>query len=143
MDSTMIFIWIALIIVFLIIEIATVGLATIWFAGGAVVALLVGLIGGPIWLQVLLFFVVSVLLLVFTRPWAVKYITPHKTKTNYESAVGKTVRVTEKIDNVAVTGTVLMGGQEWTARSERDDVTFEVDSLPRVMAVSGVKLIVR
>ena len=143
MESTMIFIWIALIIVFLIIEIATVGLATIWFAGGAVVALFAGLIGAPIWLQVLLFFVVSVLLLIFTRPWAMKYIAPHKTKTNYESAVGKTVRVTEKIDNVAGTGTVILGGQEWTARSERDDVTFEVDSLPRVMAVSGVKLIVR
>lgn len=143
MSQIMIFIWIALIIICLIVEIATVGLTTIWFAGGALVAILAGIIGAPIWLQIFLFFVVSVLLLIFTRPWALKYITPHKVKTNYEDAIGKKVKVTARIDNAAGTGTVILNGQEWTARSEQDDVTFEVDSMPEVVKVSGVKLIVR
>lgn len=143
MSQIMIFIWIALIIICLIVEIATVGLTTIWFAGGALVAILAGIIGAPIWLQILLFFGVSVLLLIFTRPWALKYITPHKVKTNYEDAIGKKVKVTARIDNAAGTGTVILNGQEWTARSEQDDVTFEVDSMPEVVKVSGVKLIVR
>ncbi|MGN0343213.1 MAG: NfeD family protein [Roseburia sp.] len=143
MDQIMIFIWIALIIVFLVIEIATVGLTTIWFAGGSLIALLAGIIGAPLWLQIVLFFAVSVLLLIFTRPWALKYITPHKIKTNYEDAIGKKVKVTARIDNAAGTGTVILNGQEWTARSEQDDVTFEVESMPEVVKVSGVKLIVR
>lgn len=143
MDQIMILFWIIVMIACLIIEIATVGLTTIWFAGGSLIALLAGIIGAPIWLQVILFFAVSVLLLIFTRPWALKYLKPHKTRTNYEEAIGKKVRVTAKIDNVAGTGTVVLNGQEWTARSEQDDVTFDVDSMPEVVKVSGVKLIVR
>ena len=69
----MIIFWLALFVILLIIEIITVGLATIWFAGGSMAALIVAAVGGPVWLQVILFFVVSFVLLFFTRPWAVKY----------------------------------------------------------------------
>ena len=78
-------IWIALIIIFAVVEIITVGLTSIWFAGGALVALLVDAAGlGPVW-QFAVFVVVSVILLVFTRPWALKYMKPRLVKTNYEA----------------------------------------------------------
>ena len=71
----MIIFWLALFVILLIIEIITVGLTTIWFAGGSMAALIVAAVGGPVWLQVILFLVVSFVLLFFTRPWAVKYLT--------------------------------------------------------------------
>ena len=70
----MIIFWLALFVILLIIEIITVGLTTIWFAGGSMAALIVAAVGGPVWLQVILFLVVSFVLLFFTRPWAVKYL---------------------------------------------------------------------
>ena len=130
----MIIFWLALFVILLIIEIITVGLTTIWFAGGSMAALIVAAVGGPVWLQVMLF---------FTRPWAVKYLNPHKTLTNYEDAIGKTVRVTMKIDNIEETGTAVLNGQEWTARSNDDAVTIEADTTAEVVAISGVKLIVK
>ena len=133
----MIIFWLALFVILLIIEIITVGLATIWFAGGSMAALIVAAVGGPVWLQV------SFILLFFTRPWAVKYLNPHKTRTNYEDAIGKTVRVTMKIDNIEETGTAVLNGQEWTARSNDDAVTIEADTTAEVVAISGVKLIVK
>lgn len=139
----MIILWIAFIVVFLIAEMITVGLTTIWFAGGALVALIATALGAPIWLQCALFLVVSVLLLLFTRPFVKKYINPHKEKTNYEGAIGKTVRITERVDNIAETGTAVLNGQEWCARSADDGVTLEADTTAEVVAVSGVKLIVK
>ena len=149
-EQEMIIFWLALFVILLIIEIITVGLevgtmalTTIWFAGGSMAALIVAAVGGPVWLQVILFFAVSFILLFFTRPWAVKYLNPHKTRTNYEDAIGKTVRVTMKIDNIEETGTAVLNGQEWTARSNDDAVTIEADTTAEVVAVSGVKLIVK
>ena len=104
---------------------------------------IVAAVGGPVWLQVILFLVVSFVLLFFTRPWAVKYLNPHKTRTNYEDAIGKTVRVTMKIDNIEETGTAVLNGQEWMARSNDDAVTIEADTTAEVVAISGVKLIVK
>ena len=103
--------WIGLIILFLIVEIITVGLTSIWFAGGALAAVIAERAGGPIWLQVVLFFAVSFVLLYFTRPWAMKFVKPKNVKTNYEEVEGKTVRVTRRVDNIAGTGTVVAGTQ--------------------------------
>ena len=139
----MVIVWIALIVVFLVIEIATVGLTTIWFAGGSLAALIATALGAPYWLQVVLFIAVSLVLLFFTRPWAVKYLNPHKVHTNYEDAIGKTVRITERIDNIKETGTAVLNGQEWTARSAKDEVTFEAGITAEVVAIEGVKLIVK
>ena len=134
-------IWIALIIIFAVVEIITVGLTSIWFAGGAVVALLVDAAGlGPVW-QFAAFVIVSVILLVFTRPWALKYMKPRLVKTNYEAAVDKNVCLTEAVDNIKGTGTAVLNGQEWTARSA-DDTVIPAGSLVVVDAVSGVKLLV-
>ncbi len=133
--------WIGLIIAFLIIEIITVGLTTIWFAGGGLAALIVYGLGLNTFWQVIVFFAVSFLLLYFTRPWAIKFINPHRIKTNYEEAAGQTVKVTETVDNRAGTGTAVLNGQEWTARSADDAVCFPADTIARVVEVTGVKLI--
>ena len=139
----MVYIWLGLIILFLIIEIITVGLTTIWFAGGALVALLAGCLGLGTAGQVILFLVISFVLLLFTRPVAVKYINPHRTRTNYEEAIGQELRVIETIDNRMGTGKVLLNGIEWTARSEKEDTVIPADAIVTVVAVSGVKLIVK
>lgn len=142
MEKEMIF-WLGLLVVFLIVEAATVGLTSIWLAGGALAALLLSFSGlGFLW-QAVLFFAVSFLLLVFTRPLAVKYLNPHKEKTNYESLIGEVVKVTETVDNYAQTGTAVARGLDWTARSEDDNRKIEKGSLAEVVSVSGVKLILK
>lgn len=135
-------VWLILIIVFLILEIATVGLTSIWFAGGALAALILNLLGaGPVW-QIAVFFIVSAVLLIFTRPFAQKYINSNRTKTNYEEVIGKLVKVTEKIDNMNETGTAVVNGQEWTARAKNPQDIIEASSIVRVVEIKGVKLIV-
>lgn len=135
-------IWLALIIIFLLIEIATVGLTSIWMAGGALVAFLLNLFDvGIVW-QILAFFAVSLVLMVFTRPFAKKFINSNRTKTNYEEIIGKTVKVIEKIDNMNEQGAASVNGQEWTARAKNPTETFEVDDMVKVVDIMGVKLIV-
>ncbi len=138
-----ILIWLGLLIIFLVIEAATVSLVSIWMAGGALVALLFGLAGLDIWWQVGAFFVVSFVLLVFTRPFAEKYINSHHEKTNYEGIIGKVVRITETVDNLQGTGTAVANGLEWTTRTERDGEILNPGDLAKVVNISGVKLIVK
>ena len=89
------------------------------------------------------FLVVSFTMLVFTRPFVVKYINSHHEKTNYEGIIGKVVRITEKVDNLQQTGTAVVNGLEWTTRAERDDVILDPGDLAKVVNISGVKLIVK
>lgn len=133
--------WLGLMIVFLIIEAVTVGLATIWFAVGALAAVAAAALGGGIAVQMALFFLVSLTLLIFTRPIAVKYFNGNKIRTNYEDALDKTVRITERVDNIAGTGKAQLNGQEWTARMKSDDMALDRDALAKVAAIEGVKLI--
>ena len=136
-------IWIALIIIFAVVEIITVGLTSIWFAGGAGGALLVDAAGlGPVW-QFAAFVIVSVILLVFTRPFAMRFINTRRLKTNYEGIIGKTIRISQKVDNIGQTGMAVVNGTEWTVRSEQDDVILEPGTLAKVVNISGVKLIVK
>ncbi len=134
--------WLVLLILCIVIEIATLGLASIWFAGGAVPAMIVAAIGGPLWLQILLFFVVSLLLLFFTRPVAVKYFNKDRIKTNAESLVGRTAIVISDICNLEGIGQVTVSGQEWSARSVKDGVLIPTGTVVIVRAINGVKLIV-
>lgn len=133
--------WLVLLAVLLIIEIATLGLTTIWFAGGALVALLVGIAGGPFWLQITVFLVVSVLLLIFTRPLAMKYMNKNSSKTNVDSIPGECGVVVRRIDNLQAQGQVMVKGMEWSARS-KDGAVIEEGKVVKVLAVEGVKLIV-
>ena len=107
-------VWLALFVIFLIIELATVGLTSIWLAGGALVALLLQMAGAGLVWQIGSFIVVSFLLLYFTRPFAVKYVNAHHEKTNYERAVGKTIKITERVDDLAQTGKGILDGTDGT-----------------------------
>lgn len=134
-------IWIGILILFLVIEAITVGLTTIWFAVGALAAALAGMLGIGVIGQIVLFFGVSLALLIFTRPIALRYFTPRQIRTNYEDAVGKTVKITVRVHNINGTGTAVLNGQEWTARSKDDRIALEEGTLAEVVAVEGVKLI--
>ncbi|MBM6853002.1 NfeD family protein [Mediterraneibacter glycyrrhizinilyticus] len=136
-------VWLGLMVLFIVVEIATVGLTAIWLAGGALGALIVSAAGlGPGW-QIAAFIIVSLLLLVFTRPFAKKYINAHHVKTNYEELIGEVVKVTETVDNLEQTGSAVARGMEWTARSEDNGEKLPEGSLAQVVAVSGVKLILK
>ena len=135
--------WLAVLIVLLLVEIATLGLTTIWFAGGALVACVAALLHASIWVQIVLFLVVSVLLLLFTRPVAVRYMNKNRTKTNVDSMAGKEAVVTEEIDNLKAQGVVQVNGLEWTARAENSQEVIPKGAVVEVIKVDGVKLIVR
>lgn len=135
-------VWIILLIVFLLIEIMTVGLTSIWLAGGALVALFLYNWGAGLVWQIAAFFIVSFVLILFTRPFAKKYINSNRTKTNYEEIIGKLVKVTERIDNMNETGTAVVNGQEWTARAKNREEIIEAETIVRVVEIAGVKLIV-
>lgn len=135
-------VWIGLIILFAAVEIATVGLTSIWFAGGALAALLCYALGlGEIW-QFAIFVIVSLVLLIFTRPWALKYFKPYLVKTNYEQVVDENVCLTETVDNLRGTGTAVYKGQEWTARAYDENETFEAGAIVKVKEIRGVTMYV-
>ena len=135
-------IWLALTAVLLIIEIVTLGLTTIWFAAGALFAFFAALLGMNQGIQIGVFVVVSVLLLFFTRPLAVKYLNTKTIKTNTEALVGKTARVIVDINNLKSQGQVVINGLEWTARSSDDTVVFKIGDAVTIVGIEGVKLIV-
>jgi membrane protein implicated in regulation of membrane protease activity len=134
--------WLIAIIVLVVVEIFTLGLTTIWFAGGALVAFIAALLSAPVWLQFVLFVAVSAVLLLFTRPFAVRFINQGAVKTNYESMAGRIGRVTEQIDNLRAVGCVRVNGQDWTARAATDTEIIPKDSEVVVEKIDGVKLIV-
>lgn len=136
-------IWIGLFIILLLIEIFTVGLTTIWFAIGALAAAGVNTLGADLIIQIIVFLAVSVILMIFTRPWAAKHLNQNRLKTNYESKIGEVIRITERVDNLKQTGKSIVDGQEWTVRAQNSSETFEKDELAEVVDVSGVKLIVK
>lgn len=135
--------WLVLLVILVGIEIVTMGLTTIWFAGGALVATIAAAFGAPLYIQIALFLVVSVALLYFTRPIAVKYFNRDRARTNVESMVGKQAIVISDIDNMHGTGQVNVGGIEWSARSTSDTIRIPLGSVVEVDAVEGVKLIVK
>ena len=139
----MLIIWLVLLILFLGVEAATLGLTTIWFGGGAAVALIAAALHAPLFVQIALFFLVSLLLLFFTRPVAVKYFNKDRVRTNVESLVGRQGIVTSEIDNLQSIGQITVGGQEWSARSSDDGIIIPVGAVVIVTSVSGVKLIVK
>ena len=141
--SEMMIVWLVVLILSIVIEIISLGLTSIWFAGGAIIALLLAALALPMWLQILVFLVVSIVLMVFTRPIAVKYFNKDRVRTNVESMIGRQAIVISEINNLQGIGQVTVGGQEWTARSEDDSKNLAVGAVVEVVAVSGVKLIVR
>lgn len=135
--------WLVLLIILLIIEIITIGLTSIWAAGGALAALILNILGIPFLWQVVVFFAVTFILLCFTRPFAVRFINNQREKTNYEGIIGKTIRIAETVDNISQSGMAVVNGQEWTVRAEKEEEVLKPGTLAKVVNISGVKLIVR
>lgn len=135
-------IWLVSLVVLVLIEGVTLGLTTVWFAGGALIAMIFAAFDAPFYLQFIVFLAVSLILLFFTRPIAMKYFNKNRWKSNSEAIIGKTAVVTAEIDNLQVRGQVVVDGMEWTARSSSDDSIIPKDSTVKVVAIQGVKLIV-
>lgn len=135
-------IWLIILVVLVVIEIFTLGLTTIWFAGGALVAIIVAALGGPVWLQVLAAIIVSAVLLFFTRPVAVKYFNRDRERTNAESLVGRQAIVISEINNLQGIGQVTINGMEWTARTIADGQVIKPGEVVIIRGINGVKLLV-
>ncbi len=134
--------WLVAVIILGIIEASTVSLVCIWFALGALAALISSLFGGPLWLQILLFIIVTVVTLIFTRPLVKKYFSKDSHKpTNADMVIGKDANVIEAIDNLSGTGAVRCMGKIWSARSENGEIIAEGQIVTPVK-IEGVKLIV-
>ena len=142
MDVNMTVVWLILLVVLVVIELITMGLTTIWFAGGALAAALISIPGTPLALQILVFRIVSGILLYFTRPVAVKYFNRDRIRTNVESMIGRQAIVISEINNLEGIGQVNTGGMEWSARSSYHNVVLPVGAVVTVLGVDGVKLIV-
>lgn len=134
--------WIAMFVVLIIIEFLTMGLTTIWFAGGALVALFANLFGANSVIQWILFFLVSIVLLLATRPFAVRYLNKGRVTTNVDSLIGQVGIVEQEIDNLKAMGNIMINGQDWTARSISNDILIEKGKTVVVKSIEGVKLIV-
>ena len=133
--------WLCLMILFIIFEANTVALMSIWFAAGALVAAVAALLNATLWVQVLLFFGVSGVLLACLRPLVHKYIKPKIVATNVDSVIGSTGYVTAAVDNQAASGQVKLGAMEWSARSTNGDAIPE-KTLVKVDRIEGVKAFV-
>ena len=131
--------WLAAVVVLLVIEIATLGLTTIWFAGGALIAGIAAVAGAGRVVQFVLFLIVSLILLIFTRPIAMRYLNTNRTRTNAESLIGKEAVVTQTIENLKNQGQVI----EWTARTDDNEKMIEKDTVVEIERIEGVKLIVK
>ena len=135
-------IWLGILALLLVVEAITAGLTTIWFAGGALVAAIACYAGANLTVQILLFLCVSLVLLIFTRPLAMKYFNKETIQTNANSLIGKKAVVIQEIDNLAQTGQVRINDIEWTARSADDEKIGE-GTVVTIEEIRGVKLIVK
>lgn len=143
MDNPFIWIWLALTIIMIIVEVCTTGLTSIWFAAGGVIAFILALLKAPVWAQIVVFVVVSVLLLIFTRPLVEKILKVGDNKTNLDSLIGRKAKVTTEINNNMGSGCAVVNGLEWTARAENDSDIIPEDTMVEILKISGVKLIVK
>lgn len=134
--------WLILFVILVGIEVATMALTTIWFAGGALAAFLVSLAGLSLEVQLVVFVAVSFVLLFLTRPVISKFLRVPEARTNADSLIGRQARVTEEIDNELGTGAAVVGGQEWTARALQDGQIYPTDTMVTIKMIQGVKLIV-
>lgn len=140
-DLNLTMFWLIVLVVLVVIELLTMGLTTVWFAGGALVATIAAVFQTPLAVQVILFLAVSAVLLIFTI-LAVKYFNKDRVRTNAESLVGRQAIVISEIDNLQGIGQVNVGGMEWSARTRIDGIRLPVGTVTTILGINGVKLIV-
>ena len=133
--------WLGAFVIFLAIETGTLGLVSIWFAAGALGALLVAWLGGWLWLQVVVFLVVSCVSLASLRPLANKYIAPKIMPTNADRLIGTVAVLSGDVDNIAAKGEVSLGGIPWSARSTSGE-PIPAGTTVRVDRMEGVRVYV-
>lgn len=133
--------WLIALIVLLVGEAITIGLTFVWFAVGALGALIVAVLGGALWLQVVIFLALSGVTLALARPVFASFLKTSHAATNADRVIGQTAVVTEQIDNLSGTGQVNVAGQIWSARSAHD-VVIPRETEVRVLKISGVKVLV-
>ena len=136
------YIWLGGIILFAIVEAATMGINFIWFSVGSLAAMIAALCHADIWLQLVVFVVVTAVTLYFTRPLVKKYIQGRHQPTNADRIIGQQAIVTEEIDNTLACGQIQINGQVWSAKS-RDDETIAVGEMVEIMSITGVKAVVK
>lgn len=135
-------IWFSLLLAFLVVEAACpFHLVSIWFAAGALVAMIASWLGAAVWLQVVLFLIVSCALVAMLWPFIKKFLNPKLAKTNVDAIIGSEGYVTADIDNIAATGQVKLGTMEWTARSTSGHLISK-GTLVKVDRIEGVKVFV-
>lgn len=134
-------VWLILLVAFIVLEASTVTVVSIWFAAGALAALIAGLLGAQLWLQIALFLGVSAVCLAALRPVVRKYLKPRIVPTNVDAMLEAQGYVTEDIDNIAAQGQVKLGAMEWTARSS-DGAVIPKGTLVKVDKIEGVKAFV-
>lgn len=135
--------WLILFVVLLIIEIFTMGLTTVWFAGGALIAFILAFAGAGLPVQIIVFLLVSILLLVLTRPIAIQFFNKERQKTNADRLIGQKAVVLETIDTLHSTGRVEVNGMEWAAKVEDVTAVIEAGAVVSIEGIQGVKLIVK
>lgn len=135
--------WLVLFVVLLVIEIFTMGLTTVWFAGGSILAFILAYVGFGLPVQIIVFLLSSIILLVLTRPLAVKFFNKERQKTNAESLIGQKAVVLEKIDTLHGTGRAEVNGMEWAAKTDESSEIIEVGEVVVIEGIQGVKLIVK
>ena len=136
-------IWLMLFAMFLVAEVLTAGLVSIWFCAGSLIAMFVARAGAPMYIQVVVFILVSAVLFVCTRPFAKHVLKMKNEPTNLDRIIGETVYVTEDIDNINETGAIKHDGKVWTARSTDSSVVFKSGELVKVVRIEGVKVLVK
>ncbi len=134
-------IWLVLLLLFAASEAVTVGLTSIWFAAGALIALIAALLGGAMWIQLTLFLAVSLLCLLAVRPLAKRHLNDKVVPTNADRIIGAEAQVTEDIDNIHGKGAVIIRGMTWSARSD-DGGPITAGTMVKVLRIEGVKVFV-
>ncbi len=135
----MIYVWLAVIVIAVIMEVVIPGLVSIWFVPAALVSILLEFCNAPIPVQILSFLILSVLCIFLTRKFSRQ---GKNQKTNIDAVIGEKCVVTEKIDNIHNVGKVQFHGMDWTARSINENENYDTGDIVVVRAVEGVKLIV-
>lgn len=141
MEKTALIVWAVLVVAFLVIEAASVQLMSIWFAVGALGALIANFCGANIAVQVVIFILVSILCLVLTRPFVKKFVKVRQVKTNADRLIGQEALVTDDINNIQQTGLVKISGSVWTARSSENE-EIPAGTIVEVEKIEGVKMFV-
>lgn len=136
------YIWLGVIVLAIVLEALTLALVSMWFIPGALIAMILSFFPSiALWVQILVFLVVTVLFLVFVKPIADKFLIGKRTATNADAVIGEKAVVTLAINNIEGKGQVKVKGQIWTARAADRNTTYEVGEILNVVAIEGVKLI--